>query len=427
MRTIHVQGKLNLKSAIFLTVILVLIAFCLIYYVFTSDFSSTHTKIELAGLIGMISVFIPMWFFNADDSEEYVSELQLTNTELVLIYKRNKEISKTTRINLDNIKSIHAELTANNVITGRSTTLFCQTDVCITTKDAKRICFTENPTASLSFCNYSFMLRLLSIAKELPNFTFKVKGNSETTREDVKHFSIYGRRLSLLKFFLIEFKNYSMLVKITLIFAMLVFGFFIYSLIPNSTNKTDKEYIGYFDNASYYTANHNYENAIIEYEKAQQIHDDDPVLYEFKADVYYLNSEPQKAINTAQKGIECLKNKSTYYKVKNYKFIGKNDIQLYIILGENYQELKQYDKAEEAYTYVIEHDPKYIKAYFKRGYCRYEQSKPDAKEDFYKYKQLVEEYIAKQEQSPKNRVLYSEYSKKDVDQANKWLEQCENN
>lgn len=376
IKRIRVQNKLTTIQAILLSFFCILIAIGLIYIVATADYLRPNTKFQIDGLIFCIFfIFIPMWFANVKEGEKYVSELQLTDYELALVYKQQKKISKIVRINLDNIESIHAKLTANNVNTGRSVTLFCQTDVCIKTKENKLICFTETPTGSIAFCNYSFMLRLLRMAKDLPNFTFEVDGNSKIVKEDIQYFLMYGKRLSLLKKFQIELKNYPIFIKIILIMVLFVTGFFLYTIIPNYSNKVDREYVEYIDNGIFYYRNKNSNKAIIEFDKAQKIHDDDPVLYENKALAYQRNGNPKEAIETAKKGIECLENNSTYYRVKNHKFILKcNDIGFYRIIGECYLTLKQYDKAEDFYTYIIEHNSsEYTDAYLWRGFCRYKQ------------------------------------------------------
>jgi tetratricopeptide (TPR) repeat protein len=206
--------------------------------------------------------------------------------------------------------------------------------------------------------------------------------------------------------------------------VLFVTGFFLYTIIPNYSNKVDREYVEYIDNGIFYYRNKNSNKAIIEFDKAQKIHDDDPVLYENKALAYQRNGNPKEAIETAKKGIECLENNSTYYRVKNHKFILKcNDIGFYRIIGECYLTLKQYDKAEDFYTYIIEHNSsEYTDAYLWRGFCRYKQSKFNAKEDFYQHKQIVDKYVKDQElKKPEYRDLYPIYNQEDINRANNWI------
>ena len=197
MKKILVQEKLTLaKAIIFIVCVLILGAF--LAFVATKDYISARMRYEIFGFIAAAAVIIPMWWSNAKKGL-YVSELILDNEALTIVYNLDNNVIKQEVINLKDIKSVHAKLIANRVQTGRTTSLFCETEVQIDTTTNGLVSFTEEPTASLSFCGYSFMLRLLSFAKDLPNFTYEVEGNVESVKEDVKYFAMYGRRLSYFK------------------------------------------------------------------------------------------------------------------------------------------------------------------------------------------------------------------------------------
>ena len=218
MKTIRVQNKMFTKAQkILIARFLILIVILLI----CSNFRIIiHDVVALIPAVTLI--LIPMGYAAAlieEDSKEYLFELQITNQELALVYIKDKDISKITRINLDDIKSFHVELTANNLAPKHPLRLSCFTDVTIKTKDHKLFHFTE---CSEVKCEYSFMLRLLTVAQDLPNFTFQIEGNSQTARKDIEHFAKYGKRLHWLKFSYLTFKELSFINKICFIFLFII-------------------------------------------------------------------------------------------------------------------------------------------------------------------------------------------------------------
>lgn len=210
-------------QAMFISCLLISIFFLgLIYLVISADWAAGragfgHTRAVFAGFIGIIPFVVYGLYEEIKKNEEFVSELRLTSDELLIVYRNCEGIIKIARINLGNIKSIQATLTADRYSKDMMHPLYCQTDVAIKTKDDNLICFTESGQH-----NYSFMMRLLTVAKELPDFTFDIKGNSKTAKKDIKHFLKYGKRLHWLKVFLMEFKNCSASAKIRLIFAGII-------------------------------------------------------------------------------------------------------------------------------------------------------------------------------------------------------------
>lgn len=220
MKKIYVQGKMTKTQAMFISCLLISIFILgLIYLVISADWAAgragfSHTRAVFSGFIGIIPFVVYGLYEEIKKNEEFVSELRLTNDELSIVYRNCEKITKITKINLDNIKGVQATLTADRYSKDMMHPLYCQTDVIVKTKDNQLISFTESGKH-----NYSFMIRLLAVAKELPDFTFDVKGNSKTAKKDIKHFLKYGKRLHWLKIFLMEFKNCSASAKIRLIFA----------------------------------------------------------------------------------------------------------------------------------------------------------------------------------------------------------------
>ena len=425
MKHIKVQSRLSLMAAIIISLFLILIAIGFIYIAHTADYVSSGSKGKIYGFIGFLAFFIPIWFKNAQDEDEYVSELMVDDNSLTLFYK-SKNSNRTTTIPLEDINSVHAKLNANYTQTGKSKMLSCETIVTIKTKNNGTIVFIENPTANISFCSYDFMLRLLTISKYLPNFTYTVEGNAEDTKQDISHFAKFGKRLSFFKRAYINYKQYPVGYRILIFFFLIPLvvsiGVLIYLYFPPFLSSSDKEYLSYMEQGYKYYQNDDYENSIAEYDKALNLHDDDSTLYYYKGLSYYYDKQYEKASEEAEKGINVLNKKSAYYRAKNYKF-AHNDIGLYSLLGDSEKKLKNYAKAKSAYTYVIDHVKyTYTDVYFERGQCEfYLNEKEAALNDFYKHKQIIEKYLEDQENS-EYKDKYPTYTNKDIENINLWIE-----
>lgn len=229
MKKIHVQNKIPTREQailisrfLILVVILLITILCFYFHVLIRNIEILIPAVTF--IIILLAYAIILMEETHKESKEYVYELRITERDLAIVYKKDAEISKITKINLDNIKSFHAELTANNLAPNHPLHLECSTDVVIETKDHESIHFTEIPT---TVCKYSFMLRLLAISQDLPNFTFHIEGNSKTTRKDVEHFAKYGKRLHWLEISYLVFKELSIINKICFIFLLSFIIFFI--------------------------------------------------------------------------------------------------------------------------------------------------------------------------------------------------------
>ena len=431
LKRIKVQGKLSLLAAIVISVVVASITIYFIYISITSDYLSSGTKTDIWGLVGMIAVFIPLWLNNAKSEEEYVSELILDDCSLTLVYK-NHTNERKKKILLSDINSFNVVLNANNAKTGKTVSLFCETIVTINTKSSKKISFRETPTASFAFCNYAFMLRLLDIAKYLPNFKYEVKGNSETTKLDIANYALHGKRLSWLKRGLIEFNQYPAVTRyiviLCLLMPILLMGFYFYLLFPTSLflSDADKEYVSYIDNGYSYFQNNMFNKSLLEYDKALNIHNNDSHLYLYRAYTYYDMEQYEKAAQEAEKGIDCLNKKSIYNQAKNWR-LTNDDISLYTKLGDSEQLLKNYKKAIEAYDYVADNVKyKYTDIYIKRGICKYHLGKKEAAlRDFMKHKEIIEKYL-EDEANSEFKSDYPTYTReRDLNNTYLWIRACQ--
>lgn len=225
MKKIKVQSKLSPFFAILLSVICMLIATILIYIATTSDFISPHVKNQIIGFFGAIAIGVPIWIKNMELKEEYVSDLFIDKTFLGLIYKQGKNI-RIEKIPLKEITSFKATLEANNIATGKHISIICKTFVIICAKNRNPIVFMQNPAINFSFCNYSFLLRLLDNAKYIPNFSYKIEGNSNICKQDIRNYVLNGKRLPFYQRELLILKQYPLISKI--IFALFLIPFVIF-------------------------------------------------------------------------------------------------------------------------------------------------------------------------------------------------------
>ena len=424
-KKIKVQRRLNLAFAVFISLVAILLCGIFVYIVFAFDFASYHSRYKIYGFIGLIAVFIPLWLKNAQSDEEYVYDLIIDEESLTLVYKKQKE-QRTETISFDDILSINAILKANNVKTAKSVSLFCETTVTIKRKNGKTIVFSENPTADFSLCAYAFILQLLAVAKSLPNFKYRVCGNSEVVKQDVKFYAIYGRRLPFLKRELIAFKQYPKIAQIILVCCFLPFiisvCFLIYLNFPVFLSDTDKQYVSHIEEGYKYYQNNMYDKSLLEYDRALNINDSDSTLYYYRALSYYYQKRYEKSAIEAQKGIDVLNKKSLYHYAKNWKF-ANNDIGLYTTLGDSERKLKNYQKAIDAYSYVVNKVKyTYTDIYFKRGKCELSLNQKDlALNDFYEHRHVIEKYLQDQLES-EYKDMYPKYTEEDLEKIDKWIE-----
>ncbi len=422
MKKILVQKQLTIAAALLISLFIIALGILFIFFVF-NGYLNFHNKLEVMGFIGAAAFFIPLWLSNANSNKRYVSELILSDDTLTVVYRKKNNIVKEKAIKLTDIESVHAKLNANRAKISNSIFLFCETEVKIRTKDDKTISFKENPTARLTFCSYDFMLRFIKFAKNLPNFTYEVIGNSEAAKEDVKHYAMYGRRISYFKrewinFMQLDAQSRRLITTLFVLFFFCIgFVFYIFLLVPNIQLFTKNEYVSFIDHGYELYQNNLYEQSLREYDKALNIHDDDYRLYYYRALSYEKNKQYEKAIIEANKGIAVLDKKSAYHNAKRKIFVKKDDVGLYDVVGDCNKKLKRYEEAKKAFDYVIENVRyAYTDAYFKRGQCEfYLNQKEAALRDFYRHKRIIEKSI---------QAGYSVYNQNHLTNINKWIEAC---
>lgn len=419
---IKVQKKFSVLTAIFFSMLTIAGIVGIIYFLIISDDLSAKVRGECVGLIGLLLVLIPLFFQNID-SVEFLSEIILSPQNLTLVYQF-KKMKREEIIPIDTIESFTANLTANTVKQDKFAYLDSRTNITITQKSGDIIKFSVNQSKGFSFCTYDFLLKLISISQFLPNFQYSVKGNSEFAKEDIKHFELYGKRLSFLQRTKFEIKKTPIFQILILFFCFLLFfssfAYFLYLVIPPFCTAKEKEFVSYIDEGYRAYQYDNYDMAIEKYEKALTIYQDDSSLYYYMAITYEEKKEYENAIKTAKKGLEFLDRKSKFNKVHNFKVNPNNDIKLYTTLGDCNRKLGNFKEAKQDYTYVVENVKyQYSNAKFYRGICEYYLGeKNEALSDFMDYRAILEKFFNDEEE---REFKLKTYSQKDLNNVYQWI------
>ena len=210
-----------------------------------------------------------------------------------------------------------------------------------------------------------------------------------------------------------------------IIIALMMFsiGMLVYINIPPSMSSKERQYIAYIDNAN--NCNSDYNCKLNELDKARSIISTDAYLYYKYAYLYKQKKDYQTAIDYANMAIPYLKRKDIYH--KKYKFVnGDTDGYLYLLLGDCYKKLENWQKAIESYTYVIDNkNYKYDSSYFDRGQAYYHLGEYSlAKQDFLKHKEIIIDYMEYQE-TTEYKAKYPTYTYKNLQNVHLWIDACE--
>ena len=267
--------------------------------------------------------------------------------------------------------------------------------------------------------------KIVCLTKYMKNFKYKFTGNGNDIKKKLtKNFlKIINNNYK------ITFGMYfaQSITTILIVIALLPFLFSIYFFVPAFTTPEEKTYTSHIEQGYTYFQNGMYNKALREYDKALNMDNQDHVLYYYRAIVYQKMRHYSKAIQEAENGIKYVNSKSTYFKVKNYKFM-KDDIGLYTILAECYMELGEYEKAIDACNYVSKHVKyKYSDIYFKLGICNYHLNhKQKALEYFNKHRDIIQDYLYEQAATD-YPAKYPTYTQNDLININQWIKSCNNN
>jgi len=415
---IKVQDQISPIILILVFGIILAILAGLIYISFQS--SSSRSGHGIGELIALLVICIPLLIQNATNKEEYVSEMILSNKDLTLVYKQKRKVTGQEVIPLKDIKSFHAVLNANISEAGTKTKIiFSDTHVTIKTINGT-INFEENSNAKFTFCSYAFMLNLLKIAYYIPHFSYEVKGNALSVKEEIEYFALHGRKMPFIQRFKSDWKKMKRSGKfatcIVIFFVALSLcglGYLVYTEIPPVLNANEKQFMTYFNQGYEARQNEDYVTALKMFDKAEEYYDKDPELFYSRAYCYEKLGEYDKAISVAKEGLNYVNSKSIYKKAHKYTFNLHPDLYLYSVIGDSNYKLKNYREAKEANSYIITHG-RNAWHYFQRGKCEYYLGEyKEAMSDFLSYKAEIEETM---------RKGYQWYDEKDLQQVQKWID-----
>jgi len=433
MKKIKVQSRMSVFM--FAVVVMVCVALIgVVFYFVVLDKTSTlsaKTKSDGWELISALIVFIPFLFREVMKKGQYVSDLVITDSYLQLIYKEKGKITEVRTLESFDIKSFKVDVHINTVQLGRRRSIEVTNYVTIKLKSGETISFEATPSAlEFSMCAYKFILELIKVSNNIPNFKYKINTDEESFKEDIEYFAQHGKRMPLYKR---KGGKYLILVYgflfLWVIFMLSFIGFIFFDeympkpkLPPN-----EAKYMELYDEANdYYSEYDDYDKALKDLSEAKMYVNNDYQLYLLEAYIYKHKHDYRNVLNSANKAIVLLNSnqKSVYNKSKrfNYPGIKKSGLtSAYTLKGKAHYNLKEYALSAEAYTKVIENcSYKYTDAYFWRGVSRfYAGDKQGALIDFLQYRDIIYKYFEEM-----SDIQYPQYTQKDLDLANEWISAC---
>lgn len=415
---IKVQSQIS-PLILFLVIILIIAIIAgLVYLLFISN--SRRGGDNIGELIALLVFAIPFLVKNALNKDDYVSDIEITNKDLTLIYKEKKKTVGKQVIPLKDIKKFHVKLDSNiQKVGSKSSIITSFIFVTIETSNGT-ITFSKDSNCELSFLTYKLMLDLLKVSYFIPNFSYEVKGNATDVKDDVEYFAIHGKRIPFVKKSKKQWarmkkgqKFATVLILLLVLGPLISLGYLFYLQVPSVLNNTEKNFMIYFDNGYNARQNEDYKTALEMFEKAEALYDKDPEIFYQKAYCLEELGEYEKAIAAAKEGLRHLEDKSIYKKAKNYHFDLRFDLYLYSVIGDSNYKLRRYTEAKDAYSYIIENG-RNAWHYFKRGKCEYYLGDyKDAMSDFLTYKANIEESMNSE---------YPMYDQEDLQQVNTWID-----
>ncbi|MBR2069522.1 MAG: hypothetical protein IJ877_07160 [Candidatus Gastranaerophilales bacterium] len=429
MRKIKVQTKLSYLALILLTVLALAFGALVVYIIYFADFASSRSKNDGIELLIIIFAALPILFKSTISKDIYVSDILLFDDYLELIYKKNNKEAFKRKIFKNEIKeySLVSDISIQKY-GSKSQVCVCITNNKITLNNGECIFFNHNSFTKLFGCPYQFLLDMLKVSKEIPNFKYRLKGDNEFAKKDVEHFIINGKRMSASAQFKYSMKKIPFVAKIVLGFCCLTtilsIGMIIYLSLPAMPlRQEEKIYMTHYNIASDLYTKKKYNEAITELNKAKSYANDNPEVYLQLAYNYQKLKNYNDAIKEAKEGLKYVNNKNTpYRKFHNFKFTTKEDISLYSIIAKSERKLENYQEAINAYTYIIDNSHyTYNDSHFWRGWCYYNIGNlSNAHKDFLEHKSIILKYFKDQEET-EYKDIYPRYTREDLEKVNSWL------
>lgn len=209
---IKIQSKFSFNTYILLVLSPILIVS--FYDFLITNKVYWHSLYIVWFFLSFILVAIPAYLANKKISKEYVSEMIISEDSLTLIYKKGRTL-RYKNIPLNTINEFDVNLLANNLIFnsgGRGTGCIifdCQTFISINT-DAETIKFEHIPlTLGITLHCTELMLKLLKISKLIPNFSYKVSGNSKIIKTAINYYATHNKKIPFFTLQKIYFQSFS--------------------------------------------------------------------------------------------------------------------------------------------------------------------------------------------------------------------------
>ena len=424
-KRIKIKSKIEIWQFVLLCFICLLIVVGVGYVLFFYDTTSYRTRSQCWELIGLIGFIIPLIFSQIMSKQEYLSDIYITDNIVRLVYKiRNKE-SRTKIVQKNNIKKFELNANINVVGTGKQTRTEVSYRFFIDLIEGQDLYIHDDSDITLFEGNYKFLYRILDAAPYIPNFKLNLNSNNEIIKAEIDYYKKFGKHIPFITRLKMEMNKWPFYLKFLVFMPIFLFflylGFMIYISVPVGLglNSTEKQYISLIDSS--HNCNNDYNCAIRKLDKAKNLVSTDPWLYYKYARIYEKKKDYNRAIHYAQTGISYLGNKEVYN--KKYKYAKPNsDLYLYQLLAGCYHAIDDWEKAADAYSYVINKNNKHIESYFHRGKMYFYLKKYDeAKQDFIKYRELMIDDMNYSREHNRS----SEYNNKDLTNINEWIKSCD--
>ncbi len=146
--------------------------------------------------IFLILALIPFLYYGyreISDSSEYVREIGISDNCLIVGYATHHKTTRFVKIKLNDIEK--CELKIQFYPTEDNSTFDLSQEVCIYHNN-NCTKFYVRPTVGIDFRKWSFSIRLLSIARYIPNFSYTIDTNKRGSfiKKDIEYYVANGKK-----------------------------------------------------------------------------------------------------------------------------------------------------------------------------------------------------------------------------------------
>ena len=424
-KRIKIKSRLTLTQLILLLIFFLSVAIGAIYFSLTADNLSHKSSGDLWGLVSICVLAIPMLFMDYLNKDKYLSDISITEDEIIFYFKEGTTLVDTVAFDKIDIKSFNLNVCANLVGSGKHQKVVVDYNILVDLYKGNDISTSSSNDFAITEGGYKFLYRLLPHKDYIPNFKFNFKTNSPIMREEIDYFIKHKKPIPFWLSLKTQFKLIPKTETGILYFFLTLFVIFMlwnaYLFIPPYMTKREKQYLNAIDNT--FIIKNDPNRTLIELDKARKHLSTDPYLYLLYAQQYKKLKDYRTAIYYAELGIKKLGNKEVYY--SQFKLTKpKTEVFLYRILAECSFEISDWENSIKAYTAVInsKNKWKYTDAYFYRGRAYFEARKfQEAKKDFVKQKEIILAYLKKYPKQGKG----SFYTKDKLNLTIQWIVTCD--